>query len=214
MVALASTAEGPEDRRRLRGILAAQRVARVESSSDADVYVRRGVELDIVADGYHLWTRLADQIRRFEPTGVVISEDRTFLGLATALEEAGAERVVYKVESQATLPFGPECFFPDPTKTVLLRKAARIVVPSRYVRDYIRKWSGLESDILVFPSYGPGPFPNFGRPDRGFVTLVNPSQIKGLCILEALARARPDVAFAWDNDDFGNTATRWHFSEG
>src|SRR6184192_3249443 len=89
LVALASTAEGPEDRRRLRGILAAQGVARVESSSDADVYVRRGVELHIVADGYHLWTRLADQIRRFEPTGVVISEDRTFLGLATALEEAG-----------------------------------------------------------------------------------------------------------------------------
>src|SRR5207245_9323515 len=134
----ASTAEGREGRARLREVRAAQRVARVESSSDADVYVRRGVGLHIVADGYHLWTRLADQIRRFEPTGVVISEDRTFLGLATALEEAGAERVVYKVESQATLPFGPECFFPDPRKTELLRKAAVIVVRRRYVRDYMR----------------------------------------------------------------------------
>lgn len=196
MVALASTTEGPEDRRQLRRTLTAQGIASIHSSSDADVYVRRGVEIHIVADGYHLWTRLADQIRQFEPTCVLISEDRTFLGLATALEEAGPERVVYKAESQSTLPFGPECFFPDATKTEMLKQAARIVTPSRYLRDYIRRWSGLEADVLLFPAYGAGPFPNFGRPDAGFVTLVNPSQIKGVCIFEELARARPNVAFA------------------
>ena len=29
---------------------------------------------------------------------------------------------------------------------------------------------------------------------------------------EGMYSVRPDVAFAWDNDDFGHTATRWHLS--
>jgi hypothetical protein len=165
-------------------------------SSELDIYDWCGVEIHAVSDGYHLWTHLAEQIRQFDPGCVFIGEDPTFLGLATALQEAGAARVVYLAHSQATLPFGPEAFFPDAAKTDLLGRAAAIVAPSCYLRDYIRRWSGLRAEVLQLPAYGSGPFPDLGNFDSGFVTLVNASQLKGVCILEELARLRPKVDFA------------------
>jgi glycosyltransferase involved in cell wall biosynthesis len=78
----------------------------------------------------------------------------------------------------------------------MLRRAAGILAPSRYVRDYILRWGALQAEVLQPPTYGSGPFPDYGNFDHGFVTLINASQIKGVCILEELARARPGVEFA------------------
>ena len=177
------------------------RIVALESADErADPLVRVriscGVEIHAAADGYHLWTHLAEQIRQFEPDCVFVGEDRTFLGLATALQEAGRDRVVYLAQSQATLPFGPESFLPDAAKTEMLGRAAGVVAPSRYVQDYMHRWSGLAAEVIPPSGYGCAPFADFGNFDRGFVTLVNASQLKGICILEELARLRPDVAFA------------------
>jgi glycosyltransferase involved in cell wall biosynthesis len=71
-----------------------------------------------------------------------------------------------------------------------------MLVTSNYMRNYVRRWSGLQADVLAIPAYGSGPFPNLGDPDNGFVLLVNPSAIKGVCIFEEMARSRPRVNFA------------------
>jgi glycosyltransferase involved in cell wall biosynthesis len=94
------------------------------------------------------------------------------------------------------LPFGPACFSADPAKTELLRRASGIITVSDYVKEYFRRWGDLESVAISFPVYGSEPFPRLGRLDRGYVTLVNPSAIKGLAIFVALARALPQVPFA------------------
>ena len=64
------------------------------------------------------------------------------------------------------------------------------------MREYVRRWSGLEADLVAIPAYGPGPFPDLGDPDHRFVTLINPSAIKGTCIFEEMAGARPRIDFA------------------
>jgi glycosyltransferase involved in cell wall biosynthesis len=196
MLALASQSEGDWSLDELRRAARARGIAEVRSARDAAVHVQGGVEFHAAPDGRRLWNLLAAQIRDFEPDAILISEDRTFLGLATAMEEAGPGRVTYIAHSQSTLPFGPESFAPDPAKTGVLRRAAGMLVTSNYVREYVQRWSGLHADVLAIPAYGSGPFPNLGNPDKGFVTLVNPSAIKGICIFEEMARARPHVDFA------------------
>jgi glycosyltransferase involved in cell wall biosynthesis len=160
------------------------------------VYGQGGVEYHAVPDGRRLWNLLATQIREFDPDAILISEDRTFLGLATAIEEAGADRVTYIAHSQSTLPFGPESFAPDAAKMEVLRRAAGVLVTSNYVREYVHRWSGLRADVLAIPAFGSGPFPNLGNPSNGFVTIINPSAIKGICIFEEVAKARPLMSFA------------------
>ena len=114
-----------------------------------------------MSDERQLGERLHDQIRDFAPTWTFISEDRSFLCLAIALGTSPS-RVVFISHSQATLPFGPESFMADPTKTELLRRTAGIVAVSNYLKDYLWRWGGLDSTVIQFPRYGSGPFPRFG----------------------------------------------------
>lgn len=193
-VALASTAVGADARRELAEELAARGVRIAASFPSVDVFEHGGVRVHAVADGYRLGIELMDQIREFEPAWTLVTEDGTYLSLAAALE--ASPRVVYIVHSQATLPFGPECFQPDPTKTELLHRTPGIIAVSRHVRDYMRRWGGLESVLIPFPAYGPGPFACLGSWDSGCVTLVNPSAVKGISIFLDLAERLPHVPFA------------------
>ncbi len=195
-VALATTTEGPDALTDLRAFAERRGVPRRRSSPDADVYAWGGVDVHAVPDGRRLWTTLAEQIREFAPDRVVVSQDRTYLTLATALAEADPARVVYTAHSQATLPFGPECFRRDDAQTDLLRRTGAVVASSRYIGRYISQWSGIQARVFRFSSCGPGPFPNLGRPGAGFITMVNPSRLKGIDIFERLAAARPAEAFA------------------
>jgi len=79
---------------------------------------------------------------------------------------------------------------------VLLGKAAGIITISDYMRDYIQRWSGLDSTVLHFPSYGNGPYTHFNNFDSGYVTMVNPCSYKGISIFLSLAEKLPFVKFA------------------
>lgn len=178
-------------------------------AEDTDEFQHNGVEVLAVGDPRRLCAELAEQIRRFKPDWTLVSEDRSWLCLATALEAEPA-RVIYLCHSQATLPFGPECFEADPAKTALLGQVAGIITVSHYLANYIKKWSGLEAFVIPFPVYGDGPFERYGNFDAGFVTIVNPSSIKGITIFLQLARSRPDVRFAavptWATSQFDRLA--------
>lgn len=194
-VVTASAAALPEPRKRFPAELARAEISSTAPSPGIDVFQHGGVEVRAVGDALRLRVELAEVIREFEPDWILVSEDRSYLSLAIAIE-AGVGRVIYLCHSQATLPFGPECFLPDPAKTALLRQAAGIIAVSRYVQDYIARWGDLESTALHFDGFGAGPFPHHARFDRGFVTMVNPSPIKGISIFLQLAHVLPDLEFA------------------
>ena len=166
-----------------------------EADPGHQCFTHNGVEVNAVIDLRCLNSVLMDQIREFQPDWVLVSEDRSYVCLAAALD-ACPSRVVYLCHSQATLPFGPESFATDLGSAALLGRAAGIVTVSHYVKDYLARWAGLDASVIPFPVYGQAPFKLQGRFDQGCVTLVNPSQIKGIDIFLQLARVRPDVKFA------------------
>jgi glycosyltransferase involved in cell wall biosynthesis len=70
-----------------------------------------------------------------------------------------------------------------------------MVAVSRAAQDYVRAWSGLESELIHPDVYANVPV---RRPDPTFqryVTMVNPCAYKGIVIFLALADALPDVPF-------------------
>jgi surfactin synthase thioesterase subunit len=71
-----------------------------------------------------------------------------------------------------------------------------VVTVSRYVADYVRRWSGIEALALPISLLEPGPWPVLGRFENEFVTMVNPCAVKGISIFLALADALPGVRFA------------------
>jgi glycosyltransferase involved in cell wall biosynthesis len=85
---------------------------------------------------------------------------------------------------------------PNQRGTKLLHSVAGIIVVSEFLRDYFKRWAAIESTIVPISPNGPGPFPNLGNFDSGFVMMVNPCLYKGLPIFLELARAMPDVSFA------------------
>lgn len=134
-------------------------------------------------------------LRAFDPDWTLINEHGVLL-LATALEEHDPSRTVVVAQSIIThLPTEADAGLEDSIRS-LLRRAAGIITISDYMRDYIRQWSGLDSTVLHFPSYGPGPFMRFDNFDGGYVTMVNPCAYKGISIFLSLARELPRVRFA------------------
>ena len=167
------------------------------ASSKGYAFQLNGVDVRLPIDYVALCAQFYEHVREIDPTWILVSEDTAHLVLAAALE-ASPSRVVYISHSPSSLPFGPDCFSPDPLKKALLSRAAAIITVSDYMKDYIKRWSGLESVVLRFPVYGAGPYPHFGRFDfdNGFVTMINPCAIKGISILLELAERFPQIRFA------------------
>lgn len=164
-------------------------------SSGVETFTLNGVEVHAVSEARRIDLYLMEQVKDFNPTRTLISEDPTYLLLAAALE-ASPQQTIYLSQSPATLPFGPDSFSPDPLKTQLLGRAAGILAVSNYLKGYIKQWSGFDAITLPLPIYGKGPFPNLASLDNKFVTMINPSAIKGLPIFVGLAHELPDLQFA------------------
>ncbi|MBO3748356.1 glycosyltransferase family 4 protein [Streptosporangiaceae bacterium NEAU-GS5] len=164
-------------------------------AGDALIYEHRGVEVHVVTSPTRLAPYAGQIAAALRPDHTLVpSDDPGLLMLGTALR-ATPERVVYLVHTLQQLPFGPRAFYPSVSGLSLVRRAAGVVAISQAVRDYVIDWAGLEPELIHPPVYGPGPFPDLGRPDRGAVTMVNPCGYKGLPILLGLADARPEVPF-------------------
>jgi glycosyltransferase involved in cell wall biosynthesis len=164
-------------------------------SPSTETFDLQGVQVHQLADASQFCGQLLKQIGEFRPDWILVSEDPSYLALAAAVESLPG-RVIFLAHSQATLPFGPECFSPDPLKVQILQRAAGIIAVSNYLKNYIRMWGGLDSVAIALPVYGNLPLPNFGSLDNAFITMVNPSAIKGIAIFLELARALPAVKFA------------------
>jgi glycosyltransferase involved in cell wall biosynthesis len=154
-----------------------------------------GVEIYSFSNASRLHERLIEHIREFAPTWIIISEDSTYMLLAAATKVSPGSTLFFS-QSQSTLPFGPEAFASDRLKTQLLKESAGILTTSQYVTTYIQRWAGLESTVITVPVYGVPPFPNLGSFENRYVTIINPSNIKGLPIFLQLARRFRHFLFA------------------
>ena len=184
-----------DSREHFLGRLDAAGIAVRSATEAAIVFTCRGVEVHATTGGQGLCAEALRQVRELDPDWTIVTEDPTGALLGEILR-ASPSRVVYWSHSQATLPCGPASFDPSEVNTARLREVAGVIVVSRFLQDYVRRWAGVEAALIHSPAYGAGPFPALAAFDRGWVTMINPSTIKGLPIFAGLARRMPDVEFA------------------
>ncbi len=177
--------------------LSARAVPVLSSGSGVVLMRRNGVEVHSAANHANLRAYFAGQVEAFAPDIVIASTDDPAQVLLEAAMRDARARIVYLARATLALPFGPDCAFPSPQKTAVLRQSDAFIGVSEYVAAYARKWGAIGHAIHVPISLlEAGPYPVRGRFDNEFVTMVNPSATKGISILLALARALPEVRFA------------------
>jgi surfactin synthase thioesterase subunit/glycosyltransferase involved in cell wall biosynthesis len=158
-------------------------------------FTLNGVEVHVATEAPNLREYFTRSIATFEPDAILASTDDAALILLEAALASGRP-VIYMARATIALPFGPDSAFPSEEKTRTLRRVHGIVGVSRYVAEYIRKWSGIDAAALPISFMGGGPFADLGRFTNPFVTLVNPCVVKGIDLFVALADALPDIGFA------------------
>jgi glycosyltransferase involved in cell wall biosynthesis len=156
---------------------------------------RNGVKVFAAESVQEEWRPMRHCIRTFQPDWTLISEWGAVL-LITALQEQDPSRVVLIAQTISTnMETASRDSFADQVRW-LVQKTAGIITVSNYMRDYIRRWIGLDATVLRFPSYGPGPFTHFRNFDSGYITMINPCAYKGMSIFLSLAESLPQVKFA------------------
>lgn len=132
----------------------------------------------------------------FNPHWLLVSSEDPGQALLQVALRVDPRRVIYLGRTTLMLPFGPESILQNLRNLDLIRQAAGVVVVSKYLKDYMWRWGGIESAHLPLSLNGPGPFPDLGSYASGRVTMVNPCVYKGIAIFEALARRFPQRPFA------------------
>ena len=159
------------------------------------VRVDQGVKVYALPHEVNFEKSLYYVIEQWKPDCILIGEDPTNLSLAVAIEKS-VKRIVVLALSQATLPFGPEAFYPDPNLANLFKPPVEIVALSNYVSEYIRRWGRLDTVRLSHILQEHLHAPHLGHFDNPFIMFVNASKIKGLPIFLKLAQQFPSARFA------------------
>jgi glycosyltransferase involved in cell wall biosynthesis len=182
----------------------------VASNGEIARFNLNGVDVRAVIDPSRLCSYLAEQMREFEPDWTLVSSEDRSQSLLEAALKVDASRVIYLAHTPQMFPFGPAALYPGKRRTELIGRAAAIITISRFVADYVEKWTGFKSFINHPPHYDRGPFPQSSRVDDGYVLMMNACAVKGVSIFLALARALPNIQFAalpgWGTTDAERTA--------
>ena len=153
-----------------------------------------GIKIFSSESAHDQWRPMMECLRTFDPDWTLVCEHGLLL-LITALENHDPARTVVVAQSIITdLPTDSIDSLKDQI-CALLKRSAGIITISDYMRDYIQSFSGLDSTVLHFPSYGAGPYTHFKNFDSGYVLMVNPCAYKGISIFLALAEKLPHVSF-------------------
>ncbi|MGA2802168.1 MAG: amino acid adenylation domain-containing protein [Verrucomicrobiota bacterium] len=187
---------GPQTREQLLEALKAREIDILTVTPEICIFRCHGVQVHAVFSAAGIYSYAEQRIKEFQPDWVLVTAEDPGQTLLESALRCAPDRTVYIALTPLQMPFGPACFLPSTAQTELIRRAAGIITISNHVKEYIRHWSGLDSTVLRFPVYGPGPFRNLGCFERGFVTLINPCAYKGISIFLDLAEGLPDVSFA------------------
>ncbi len=204
--ALTSSPDGPNNPIHFRDEMRSRNVVVRLRAGHVSAYEYQGVQVEAV-DSSSTDFRRDHGIRRiqeFQPDWVLVADDKRRFMLEAAMQ-AASDRVILVIQTIMQLPFGPLAVHECRQQAGLMEQARAILVISNYLKQYLEQHSGLHSRLLPLPVYGPGPFPCLSQFDAGFVTLINPCELKGVGIFLSLAREYPHVRFAavptWGADD-------------
>jgi surfactin synthase thioesterase subunit len=187
---------GPAEERRFLEDLA-KRQTPVESVSDGVVrFQRNGVTVYTLAGSPHFRSAFSRRVEEFRPDVILCSTDDPGALLLEVALRYPASRVVYLVRATVAVPFGPDCAFPNASKTQLIGRVDSIIGVSEYVAAYVRQWSGFPAVHVPISLLEPGDYSAMGSFQNQLVLMVNPCAVKGISIFTALAGAMPDVPFA------------------
>lgn len=182
--------------REFRHLLRRRGLHVLSATDEAIVFDDGGVEVHAVVQASRLPVYATGMGRAAAPDLVLVTtDDPAFMVLNSAFEAVGPERVICLVHTLSYLPFGPEATVVSEVGTRQLRRAAGTLTVSQAAADYLDEWGDLRATPLRLPAYGTGPFPRYGDPDSGAVTLVNPSPAKGIEMFLYLAERLPDTEF-------------------
>lgn len=173
-----------------------RRIPLIRSTPQVDVFRLAGVEVQATRTPAYLRRIVAEAIHALDPEWILVSSEDPGQNLLLTALAARADRVVFLARTTLALPFGPDIAVPNAEATRRLADAAGILCVSRFLKQYVARWSGLPAEHVPLSFFGDGPFPSYGDPARGFVTMINPCALKGIAIFLALAKAHPDVSFA------------------
>jgi surfactin synthase thioesterase subunit/glycosyltransferase involved in cell wall biosynthesis len=159
-------------------------------------FTLQGVDVHTLTQDPNLRAYFVQQIAEFDPDVIVVSTDDPGQFLLEAALEAPRARVVYLVRATIALPFGPDSAAQSAAKTARLRGVDCVVGVSEYVARYAREFGGMEAVHLPISPMEPGVARILGHFDNPYVTMINPSAVKGIDIFLGLADALPEVQFA------------------
>ncbi len=159
-------------------------------------FVLNNVLVNAVMPEQSLQLKARTIIEEFQPDWILVSSEDFGQRLLRAAARYDPNRIVYIAHTLQFLPFGPASFWPNRLGSELLHRVRAIVTISAFVKDYLETHGQLGSTQLRFPLFGKPPIPLYTQPFTGFITMVNPSLIKGLSIFCELAKAFPELPFA------------------
>jgi surfactin synthase thioesterase subunit/glycosyltransferase involved in cell wall biosynthesis len=161
-----------------------------------------GVEIRGAADA-ELRGAFLSSAAAFRPDVILCSTDDPAQLLLEPALRTGA-RVIYLVRATLPLPFGPDSAFRNEGQTARIRQADAVVGVSSYVAEYVKRYTGIDAVHVPISLMPREEWPELGRLENEFVTMVNPCAVKGISIFLELADAFPDVRFAaiptWGTD--------------
>ena len=204
--ALTKSGDGPNNQLEFMQQMACRRIIVRGHEPHVFSYSYDNVQVDAIIDTTPEQNRayIERRITAFQPEWILVTEDKQRYMLEAATNVA-PDRILLVFQTIVQLPFGPLSVQESPRQTELIVRARGICAISDFLRQYIAEHAGLESHLMHLPVYGKGPFPPVGRPDNGFITMINPSELKGLSIFLALAREFPQFQFAavptWGADE-------------
>ena len=195
--ALTRSADGPRDESQLMEELDRRRIAVNSARAGVFAYTYDGVYVEAIHFDHDQQRQayLAQCLDRLQPEWVLVADDKRRFMLAAAMQ-ALPQRVILLLQTIVQLPFGPLALHVCPQQTVLMRQARGRIVISEFLRQYLQDHADLTAELCVLPFFGPGPFPDLARHDRGYITMINPCPLKGATIFLELAREFADYQFA------------------
>ncbi|TNF98973.1 MAG: glycosyltransferase [Gammaproteobacteria bacterium] len=195
--ALTRSSEGPSNLQQFSVEMKARGTIVQEMAPNVFTYRYEGVQVEAL-DFANLDEQREYLVHRLQatcPDWIFVTDDKRRFMLKAATE-ASPSRVILLLQTIVQLPFGPLSIDKSTEYTELIRGARAIMVISDFMKQYIRDYSDLEAHLVPIPVYGAGPFPDLSSFDSGFVTMINPCELKGVSIFIGLAHEYPNVQFA------------------
>jgi surfactin synthase thioesterase subunit/glycosyltransferase involved in cell wall biosynthesis len=178
----------------------AERGVRTEGAASDPAAIKfhlAGVEVRTLTRDPALRPFFSRQISDFDPDVILTSTDDPGQLLFDLALRAPRARVVYLVRATIAVPFGPDSSGPSVSKTENLKHADGVVGVSEYVARYVREFGGIPAIHVPISLLEPvAHYPDLGRFDNPYVSMVNPCAVKGICIFLEMADRMPQVQFA------------------